>query len=395
MAAHTLWLWFLLPAAAAIGNGQVRPTVPAAAGLVVFAVLYIALVAVPVASLPVRPVVHHAGLVVLALLGAGLAAVYAGGPEGWLILLLYVCSAGAVGLTRTAWAFGWVAGSTGAVLVIGAAHRLPAGDTVQAALITLLAGAMTLAFTRFVRLVEELRRTQRELARTVVERERLRFAKDLHDLLGHTLSLVVVKAEVVRRLTPTDPDRAAAEAADIERIGRTALAEVREAVTGYREHTFDRELDNARAVLADVGIAVSVQETGSDLDLEAGDAFRWVLREGVTNVLRHSRARRCDITVSVDDGESVLTVRDDGVGGRPEPGNGLRGLSERLEQAGGTLEVGPARGGGMLLTARVPAPASETAHEKTPEKTPEKAPATAPEKAPEETSENAHRRATG
>ncbi|MEU5564872.1 sensor histidine kinase [Micromonospora musae] len=358
VAAHTLWLWLLLPPAAAITRGQIDHAPAAAVGLVVFALLYLALVAVPVAELPVRPAMHHGGLVLLALLGVGLATAYAGAPEGWPVLLMYVCTAGAVGLVRAGWGFGWVGGSTAAVLVIGVAHRLPADDIAQLALITLLAGAMTLAFARVARLVEELRRTQRELARTVVERERLRFAKDLHDLLGHTLSLVVVKAEVVRRLAPTDPDRAAGEAADIERIGRTALAEVREAVTGYREQSFGRELANARGALADVGIVVTVRERGHPLDVAADDAFRWVLREGVTNVLRHSRASRCDIEVSADVDGSVLTVRDDGVGGRPEPGNGLRGLTERVEQAGGTLHVGPARGRGLLLTARLPARAA-------------------------------------
>ncbi|MFC3503688.1 sensor histidine kinase [Micromonospora krabiensis] len=354
VAAHSLWLWLLLPPAAAITRGQIDHAPTAAVGLAVFALLYLALVAVPVAELPVRPALHHAGLVLLALLGVGLGLAYAGESNGWLTLQMYVCSAGAVGLLRVGWGFGWVGGSVAAVLVVGAVRRVPADDIAQVALITLLAGAMTLAFARVARLLDELRRTQRELARTVVERERLRFAKDLHDLLGHTLSLVVVKAEVVRRLAPTDPDRAAAEAADIERIGRTALTEVREAVTGYREHGFGRELDNARSALADVGITVTVRESGHPLDVEADDAFRWVLREGITNVLRHSGAARCDIEVSTDDGGSVLTVRDDGIGGRPEPGNGLRGLTERVEQAGGTLHVGPARGGGLLLTARVP-----------------------------------------
>ncbi|MFG1803659.1 sensor histidine kinase [Micromonospora carbonacea] len=355
VAAHTLWLWLLLPPAAAIARGQVRPAPVAAAGLVVFALLYLALVAVPVAGLAVRPALHHAGLVLLALLGVALAATYAGAPQGWLALLIYVCSAGAVGLIRANWAFAWVGGSVAAVLVTGAARRLPADDTARIALITLLAGAMTLAFARVARLVGELRRTQRELARAVVERERLRFAKDLHDLLGHTLSLIVVKAEVARRLASADPHRAAAETADIERIGRTALTEVREAVTGYREHSFGRELDNARTVLANVGITVTVRGDVHRLDVEVDDAFGWVLREGVTNVLRHSRASRCDIGVDIDADGAVLTIRDNGVGGRPDLGNGLRGLTERLSQIGGTLQVGPAPGSGLLLTGRVPA----------------------------------------
>ncbi|MFI7593224.1 sensor histidine kinase [Micromonospora sp. NPDC049359] len=354
VAAHTLWLWLLLTPAAAIAHGQVRPALPAAVGLVVFALLYLALVAVPVADLTVRPAVHHGGLVVFALLAVGLAAAYAGGPEGWLVLFLYVATAGAVAFVRPAWGFGWVGGSVAAIVVIGAAHRLPATETAQMALITVLGGTLTLAFARTARLVEELRRTQRELARTAVEQERLRFARDLHDLLGHTLSLVVVKAEVVRRLAPTDPRRVVAEATDIERIGRTALAEVREAVTGYRERSFARELDGVRTVLADVGITVSVRGADRQLGVEADDAFGWVLREGVTNVVRHSRASRCDIEVTADTDEAVLTIRDDGVGGRPRYGNGLRGLTERLAQAGGTLHVGPARDGGLLLTARLP-----------------------------------------
>jgi two-component system sensor histidine kinase DesK len=354
VAAHTLWLWLLLTPAAAIAHGQVHPARPAAVGLVVFALFYLALVAVPVADLAVPPAVHHTGLAAFALLGVGLAGAYAGGPEGWLVLFLYVAAAGAVAFVRTAWGFGWVGGSVAAVLVIGVAHRLPAGDTAQMALITVLAGTLTLAFARTARLVEELRRTQRELARTAVEQERLRFARDLHDLLGHTLSLVVVKAEVVRRLAPTDPQRVVAEATDIERIGRTALAEVREAVTGYRERSFGRELDSVRMALADLGITVSVQGAERPLGVEADDAFGWVLREGVTNVVRHSRASRCDIEVTTDADEAVLTIRDDGVGGRPQLGNGLRGLTERLAQAGGTLHVGPAHGGGLLLTARLP-----------------------------------------
>ncbi|GAB1692411.1 sensor histidine kinase [Krasilnikovia sp. M28-CT-15] len=355
VAAHAFWFWLLVPPAAAIADGQVRPAWLAAAGLVTFASLYLALVAVPVAGLAVAPLLHRAGLVLLALLGIALAGAYAGGPEGWLVLLIYVATAGAVGPARGSWAFGWVGGATLAVVVIGMAHGI-AGDTVaQSALITMLAGAMTVAFARMAQLVEQLRRTQQELARTAVEQERLRFARDLHDLLGHTLSLVVVKAEVVRRLTPMDPDRAAAEAADIERIGRTALAEVREAVTGYRERSFGREVAGARTALADAGIAVTVRESGQPLGVEADDAFGWVVREGVTNVLRHSRASRCDIEIRTDAHGSSLTVRDDGVGGRPDPGNGLRGLRERLVQAGGALNVAPAPGGGLQLIAQIPA----------------------------------------
>ncbi|GAA1593689.1 sensor histidine kinase [Actinoplanes couchii] len=354
LAAHTLWLWFLLPPALTIERGDVLPAV----GLALFVLLSLAAAGATVTDLPIRPGVHRAGLAGLALLGVGLAA-FADSPAEWLILFLFVAAAGAAGLARPVAAFLWIGGSVTAVLVIAAVRDLPADDAMTTAVITLLAGTVTVAFARLDRLVGELRRTQQELARTMVEKERLRFAKDLHDLLGHTLSLVVVKAQVVRHLTSTDPARAATEAADIERIGRTALTDVREAVSGYREQTLAGELENARAVLAAVGIDVTVTENthaggGSSVGVEADDVFRWVLREALTNVLRHSRASRCDITIDRDDGGSVLTVRDDGVGGQPRPGNGLRGLTERLGQVGGTLLVGPATGGGLLLTARVP-----------------------------------------
>ncbi|MEV4496584.1 sensor histidine kinase [Micromonospora arborensis] len=350
LVAHTAWLLFLLPTVDAARHQPVAVT-----GLIVFVLLYLSLVAVPVLQLPVRPAVHHAGLAVLALLGIGLAVAYAAGPGSWLVLLLFVCSAGALGFAGPAAGFAWTGGSVAAILAIGAAHSRPAADTAPIALIAGLAGASTIAFVRFVRLVEELRRTQQELARTVVEQERLRFAQDLHDLLGHTLSLIVIKAEVVRRLAPADPARAASEAADIERIGRTALAEVREAVTGYREHSFARELVNARTVLTETGVDVTLHETGHALGVEADDVLRWVLREAVTNVLRHSGATRCDIAVNVDSSGATLTVRDNGVGGQPTPGNGLRGIAERVEHANGTLRYGPAPTGGIELTAHLPA----------------------------------------
>ncbi len=350
LVAHTAWLWFLLPVAAAVTH---RPV--AAGGLIVFVLLYLTLVAVPVVRLPVRRAVHHAGLAALALLGAGLAAANAAGHGNWSTLLLFVSSAGALGLVRPAAGFAWVGGSVAAILAIGAVHSLPVTDTAPIALITGLAGVSTIAFVRFARLVEELRGAQQELARTVVERERLRFAQDLHDLLGHTLSLIVVKAEVVRRVAADHPEHAAEEAADIERIGRTALTEVREAVTGYREHRFARELDNARTVLTDIGVEVTLNETGPPVGGEADEVFRWVLREAVTNVMRHSAATRCDILVSAGTGGATLTVTDNGVGGDPAPGNGLRGLAERVGEAGGTLRCGPAPSGGIELIAHLPA----------------------------------------
>ncbi|GIH24186.1 two-component sensor histidine kinase [Acrocarpospora phusangensis] len=201
--------------------------------------------------------------------------------------------------------------------------------------------------------IHELTETRRELARVAVSEERLRFSRDLHDLLGHTLSVIVVKAEAVRRLIPGDGETAARQAADIEQIGRLALAEVRAAVTGYRGRGLEAELAAARDVLADAGIGVLVQAPSVPLPPETDALLGWAVREGVTNVVRHSAARSCRITLR-QAGELELEIVDDGKGARePVEGNGLGGLRERVEAAGGRLAV--AGEDGFRLRVTVPA----------------------------------------
>ncbi|GAA0427311.1 two-component sensor histidine kinase [Acrocarpospora corrugata] len=201
--------------------------------------------------------------------------------------------------------------------------------------------------------IRELTETRRELARVAVSEERLRFSRDLHDLLGHTLSVMVVKAEAVRRLAPGDGAAAARQAADIEQIGRQALAEVRAAVTGYRGRGLDAELAAARDVLTDAGVDLLVQAPEVRLPPETDALLGWAVREGVTNVIRHSAARSCRITLSRA-GELELEILDDGRGARePVEGHGLGGLRERVEAAGGRLAVTGADG--FRLRVTVPA----------------------------------------
>ncbi|TKK84253.1 sensor histidine kinase [Herbidospora galbida] len=206
--------------------------------------------------------------------------------------------------------------------------------------------------------IAELQATRKELARVAVSEERLRFSRDLHDLLGHTLSVMVVKAEVVRRLAPRDGEAAARQAADIEEIGRQALTQVRAAVTGYRGRGLDAELTSARDALAAAGIELTVRSPGSPLAPETDALLGWAVREGVTNVIRHSTARTCAITLVVGEGESEgaeLTIADDGAGVTgPASGNGLGGLRERVEAAGGRFAAGNAPAGGFRLTVGVP-----------------------------------------
>lgn len=224
---------------------------------------------------------------------------------------------------------------------------------------TFISGAVTAAILTLSETVTELRATRQELARSAVEQERLRFSRDLHDLLGHTLSVVVVKSEAARRLAPHDMDAAIEQVTDIESVGRQALTEIREAVTGYREGSLGTELDRARPVLAAAGIEAVVHRSGPPPAPQADALLGWVAREAVTNAVRHSGATRCEFVLDSTSERVRLTVTDDGAGpsrpGDGAGGTGLKGLSERLAAAGGSLESGPGTDGGFVVAAQLPA----------------------------------------
>ncbi|MEU8621917.1 sensor histidine kinase [Streptomyces sp. NPDC048623] len=223
---------------------------------------------------------------------------------------------------------------------------------------TFISIAVTSAILALNSTVLELRATREELARTAVEKERLRFSRDLHDLLGHTLSVIVVKAEAARRLGPGDLDAALAQVADIETVGRQALTEIREAVTGYREASLAAELDRARDALTSAGIEPVVRQSGPPLEPQTEALLSWVVRESATNVVRHSGATRCEIEVGGGPERVRLTVSDNGRGishtEGGSPGSGLRGLRERVAAAGGTLTSGPGPRGGFRTVAELP-----------------------------------------
>jgi len=190
-----------------------------------------------------------------------------------------------------------------------------------------------------------------------VEAERLRFARDLHDLLGHTLSVMVLKAQAVRKLAAVNPEAAAAQAADIEDVGRQALTEVRQAVSGYRGRGLSRELDAAATALNDAGLSSAIRHETEPLTPEADSVLGWVVREGVTNVIKHSGARRCDIDIRRRGDLIAMEITDDGDGseaGLPSGGHGLAGLRERVAVADGTLTAGPSPNGGFRLGVTIP-----------------------------------------
>ncbi|MGV9776029.1 sensor histidine kinase [Streptosporangium sp. NPDC003464] len=204
-------------------------------------------------------------------------------------------------------------------------------------------------------LVVRLRRAQQEVARLAAGEERLRIARDLHDLLGHSLSLIVLKSELAGRLAENGSERAVAEIRDIETVARQALVEVREAVSGYRQRDLSAELDGARAALEAAGTQVTVRLAGTPPPGVLDGLLGWAVREGTTNVMRHARATHCEIAITHDGRATTLEIVDNGRGAAPYgPGSGLNGLTERVEAVGGTVSAGP-RGNGFALRVAVPA----------------------------------------
>lgn len=213
--------------------------------------------------------------------------------------------------------------------------------------LTLLVRALGLDMLGAVRMasaLRELHATRKELARRSVEEERQRLARDLHDLLGQTLSMITLKSELAGWLIEEDPRRCAQEVAEIERISRQTLREVREAVAGYRQPTLASELEGAQQLLEAAGIEVQIDPRTEPLPPVLDAALAWAVREGVTNVIRHSRARRCCIRL-IQENETVgAEILNDG-GEREQKeklsrrGLGLAGLRERVSLLGGELEA--------------------------------------------------------
>ncbi len=191
-----------------------------------------------------------------------------------------------------------------------------------------------------------------EMAR-VAERERI--GRDLHDLLGHTLSVIVLKSELASRLADRDTLRAIAEIRDVERISRDALAEVRKAVRGYRGESLRDEIDSATRVLhaADITADIDIDVEQAALAPQEDRALAFALREAVTNVVRHAGATRCAIRLRGEQGRTVLEVRDIGCGGLAPDGSGLSGMRERLRQVAGTVERDGREGTRLVMTLPV------------------------------------------
>lgn len=202
----------------------------------------------------------------------------------------------------------------------------------------------------------ELRLTHDEVRRLAASTERERIGRDLHDLLGHTLSMVALKSELAGRLIDRDPAAARHEIADVTRVSREALAQVRNAVSGIRAAALASELASARLLLETSGVAMEYWCDGNELPSRVETCLAMVLREAVTNIQRHAHASRAEITVITGTERVVMRVRDDGRGGAKDGGNGLAGMRERVAACGGELTVESERGHGTSIEVALPLP---------------------------------------
>jgi two-component system sensor histidine kinase DesK len=215
-------------------------------------------------------------------------------------------------------------------------------------LIMLTVGMVTVS--QLIRTINELRAAHDRIRALAVADERARLARDLHDVLGHSLTTITVKTGLARRILESgaEPARALAEVRDAERLSRQALTEIRATVSGYRQPSLAAELAGAHEALRAADIAAVFPQAVDDVAEELREPFAYVLREGVTNVIRHSGATRCEVRLQA----RSLEIRDDGRPAAPRhAGNGLAGLAERMAAVGGRLTAGPLPGRGFRLYA--------------------------------------------
>ena len=270
----------------------------------------------------------------------------------WWLVTYVIVGAGLALPPRTAFV------AIGALLVLAMACAWLVVRQLELRLFIQLAiGGAAMAVRQLVLTVEQLRIARDELTSRAVDEERLRIARDLHDLLGHSLSLVALKSELAGRLIVDEPAAAAREIRDIERAARDALTEVRHAVTGYRQPTLRGELAAARELLASSGIRASIVDHVGPLPPAADSLCAWTIREAVTNVIRHSRAHTCVIRTARDDGLVRVSITDDGRGEGMAArfnGSGLAGLQERASSYAATLVSAPMASGGYQLLLEIP-----------------------------------------
>ena len=226
-----------------------------------------------------------------------------------------------------------------------------------AAVFPMIIGAGNTVFAERNRMNRKLRKANEEIEHLAKVAERERIARDLHDVLGHTLSVITLKSELAGKLMDRDPQRAAQEIHEVEEISRQALSDVRDAIRGYRSHGLLAELARAKSTLETAGLTVECDAAASvNIPAMQESILSLAVREAVTNIVRHAQARTCRMRLEQQNGSCRLQISDDGRGWNGNEGNGLRGMRERVEMVGGTLQRIGASGTTVTITLPLKAP---------------------------------------
>ena len=283
--------------------------------------------------------------VVLMILMAAIFLPLNGGACGFLIY-----AAAAAGFNpKFRWVVTTLAVEVGIFLFYAARLHIDLGQWVSIALLIVLVGLGNHHWAVTHCAKQKLRLANDEIEHLAKVAERERIARDLHDVLGHTLSLITLKSELARKLVDRDPGQAKQEMQDVENASRAALADVREAIRGYRSDGIFAELARARAALETAGVAVECETDPIPLSPAQESVLALALREAVTNVVRHADARRCNVSLKQNDALCTLEIADDGCGADGPEGNGLRGMRERLEALGGSLRLLTSNGTRLII----------------------------------------------
>jgi two-component system sensor histidine kinase DesK len=285
-------------------------------------------------------------------------------PFNWGACAFFIYAAAFVahaGAPRLSWAL------IGVILAVLALETWLAGLSpyvwIPGSVFSLLIGGISVHDAEVRRANAKLRMAQQEVERLAQTAERERIARDLHDLLGHTLSMITLKSELAGKLIDRDPDRAGREIREVERISREALREVRSAIAGYRSEGLQAELARARLALESSGVKLEYFTQPVEMEPVRETVLALALREAVTNVIRHAKASTCRISLEVIDEEVRLEVRDDGRGGRTPEGIGLSSMRERVEGLGGRLERRTDGGTALLIALPRQGPPPEATSE--------------------------------
>ncbi len=321
------WLVYVcfIPIEAYFGQQSPSQWAATVAGMLVFLVLYFR-------AYWVRGRALLAIVVAMTILGAAYA------PTNYAASVYFVyaaCDVPCIGSPRTAYRNVGIYSII--ALAICLALRLPAISIATTVVVGAVLGAVVARNTERRCTDAVLRLAHDEVERIAKVAERERIARDLHDVLGHTLSVIVLKSELASKLADRDIERAAAEIRDVEKIARETLTELREAIAGYRSSGIDAEFARAKSVLEVAGVSVACESEPLPLTATQEGVLALAMREGVTNIIRHARAQSCRLLLAARDGSVCLEIADDGTGGASSEGSGLAGMRERVEALGGTL----------------------------------------------------------